>query len=164
MAKRPKKKIKKELKGLGRALVDPRTEEASLVALLRRFSIYTWESPVNVQHREAIINGVRIRCINEHAIDVAGRSGTDQNGRMTWKLSDFICKSDNRRFQEPISFLATPHAKAPVYVTVHVSQPILPQPPDDVVVRVFSWNSNGEPAPSIPFSWRCRALTFSIPE
>lgn len=161
MPKRAKRKARDDLTDqLTGGLIDPETEEASLISLLRRFSIYTREDPVTVQEREGVINGVRITCLDDRAIDVAGRSGTDGDGRMTWRIGDFICRSSAQRFREPICFLATPHSKTLVHVTTHVSQPFLPQVPNDVVVEVFSWDPNGDPAPNVPFSWRCRVLTF----
>ena len=164
MSKRGEKKSSDHLaKRLVGTLIDSGIDEVSLITILRRFSIYTRENPVSVLEREPVINGVRVRCVDDEAIDVAGRSGTDEDGRMTWRISDFICLGHRTRFREPICFLATPHSKTPIHITTHVSRSILPDAPDDVVVEVFSWDSNGEPAPRVAFSWRCRVLTFDIP-
>jgi hypothetical protein len=104
------------------------------------------------------------RCYRNNGIDLSGGSITDSAGRMTWRLLNFVCPENipQRGFpiDFPISFVATPITDKPGYITVK----FMPQPqPNDVTIEVYSWDKQGEPAPSMPFYWRCRIpLTLII--
>src|SRR5262245_23011234 len=37
---------------------------------------------------------VPVRCYPSEAIDLGGQAVTDAAGRLTWKLSDFVCRND----------------------------------------------------------------------
>ncbi len=92
-------------------------------------------------------------CLEHEAIDVAGQSRTGDDGSMTWRLTDVICAAPGRTIRAPASFVATPITTGPIYLTTKI---VIPDPPDDLVVSVFTWDSSGTPAPQIAFSWRCR--------
>jgi len=92
-------------------------------------------------------------CLEHEAIDVAGQSRTGEDGSMTWRLTDVICAASGRTIREPASFVATPITTGPIYLTTKI---VIPDPPDDLVVSVFTWDSSGTAAPGIAFSWRCR--------
>ena len=100
------------------------------------------------------------KCIQDQAIDIAGQSQTGDDGTMTWRLTDFICRSANTTLVEPpASFVATPISQSPVYLTTTIEFPE-PAAEDessrDLIVEVFTWDPGGSSAPRIPFSWRCR--------
>ena len=92
-------------------------------------------------------------CVKHDTIDVAGQSRTGEDGKMIWRLTDVICASAGRAIRAPASFVATPITTEPSYLTTKI---VIPNPPDDLVVHVFTWDSSGKAAPKIPFSWRCR--------
>ena len=103
---------------------------------------------------------------NFNSIDLSGGSITDATGRTTWRLLNTVCLEDVPQggflIDYPISFVATPISDKPGYITV---KQVLPSPqPNDVFIEVYSWDKAGEPAPSMPFYWRCRIpLTIIIP-
>jgi hypothetical protein len=86
-------------------------------------------------------------------MDLSGMSTTDSVGRMMWRLSKFLCSREKiPPIDFPDNFVTTPFAGDPVYMTVVPHIELLP----DLVYEVYSWDKNGEPAPSIHFYWRCR--------
>jgi hypothetical protein len=103
------------------------------------------------------------RCFPSNGIDLSGGSVTDSAGRMTWILSNFVCPENipGRGFpiEFPVSFVATPLTDKPCYITVKF---IVPTIPNDVIIEVYSWDKQGESAPSTPFYWRCRIPLASI--
>ena len=142
----------------GSLLGEPKIEEVSLIKFFRRISSFTRDK-VNVKEQELVVGGQKRRCIVSEAIDVAGRSGTGTDGKVVLRLNDFVC--GNFSYEEPISFVATPHSSSPVYLTTNVT---VPDPPNDVFVEVFTWNQTGMPIPNIAFSWRCQAQIFFAPD
>jgi hypothetical protein len=125
----------------------------------QRPSVRTSDFDAYVQEREPVIDGVRITCLDAKVIDISGRAATGADGRTEWKLRDFIvpCDGDFDEFDRPMSFVATPHSSTPVYLTItHADSIFHPFPSNDVVVEVFTWDKDGNPAPNITFSWRCR--------
>ena len=99
---------------------------------------------------------LRRECRGSQSIDLGGRAATDASGKLTWKLSDFVCESD-QVYSHPVSFVATPFSADPVSLTALV-QSIGP----DLVVEVFTWDSSGAAAPQVPFAWRCWVPTSVI--
>ena len=97
--------------------------------------------------------GGRRECSQFGAIDIAGPSQTGDDGKMTWRLTDFICPGGEPIVEPPASFVATPISQSPVFLTTTIE---FPDPPSDLIVTVFTWDSAGSSAPRIPFSWRCR--------
>lgn len=126
----------------------------------QRPSVFTLEGDANIPEREPVIDGVRISCVrNNRVIDVSGRASTGADGRTRWKLRDFIVPCDGRisSFEKPMSFVATPHSSSPVYLTIKpLDGFFVPSPSDDVVVDVFTWDKDGNPALKVVFSWRFR--------
>lgn len=92
-------------------------------------------------------------CVEYEAVDVAGQAQTDDEGKMTWRLTDFICAGTDRKVEGPASFVATPITMEPTYLTTRI---VIPNQADDLIVHVFTWDSSGSPAARIRFSWRCR--------
>jgi hypothetical protein len=99
--------------------------------------------------------GQRETCQDVSAIDVAGQSSTGADGTRRWRLKDFIC--GGRDVRRPVSFVATAATGRPVTVTALIAS-LAP----DLEVDVFTWTPAGDPAPNVPFSWRCWAETFVI--
>ena len=89
------------------------------------------------------------------AIDATGQLRTGDDGTITWRLADVICPGpgDVQIVEGPASFVATPITTAPIFLTTRI---VFPDPPEDLIVHVFTWDSNGTPAPKVAFSWRCR--------
>lgn len=93
---------------------------------------------------------VPTRCFESDAIDLGGQAVTDNSGRFTWKLSNFVCKADRAGYQTPASFVTTALSSAPIFLTARIVSSGV-----DLVIDVFSWDTNGAPAPNIRFAWRC---------
>jgi hypothetical protein len=92
---------------------------------------------------------LRERCFRVRDLDVGGRAATGRDGKMTWRLSDFLCEKSGWAFLDPVSFVATAQAKTNVTITAGA-----PATGADVTIEVFSWDANGAPAPNVRFSWR----------
>lgn len=126
----------------------------------QRPSFFTTHQNASIQEVQPVIDGVRKSCvIGLNVIDVSGRASTGADGRTKWKLRDFIvpCDSEFFEFERPMSFVATPHSSSPIYLTINPVEGFFdPSPSDDVVVDVFTWDKDGNPAPRVTFSWRFR--------
>lgn len=132
---------------------EARAKDALSIRLYSATSIYSNDRPWIHIVSWLPINGPIRRCIQDFAIDIAGRSRTDAQGRMSWKLSDYICRATVPTVEEPASFVATPVTDTPAYLTTRIA---IPSPPSDLLVDVFSWQPGGGPAGNVFFSWRCR--------
>ena len=88
-------------------------------------------------------------CFGARDLDVGGRAATGRDGKLTWRLSDFICEQPGGDYTDPVSFVAT--AQADAAVTITIGAPVVG---NDVTLDVFSWDSSGAPAPNVRFSWR----------
>ena len=96
-------------------------------------------------------------CTKMGGIDLSGRSMTDFTGRTIWRLADILCPGDDGMpLGFPINFIATPEIAKPAYITVKLAG--IQKSSNDVIVEVFTWDNEGNPAPSIPFYWRCRVM------
>ncbi len=98
------------------------------------------------------------RCIlNYDGIDLSGGSVTGSAGRTTWRLSNFVCREsgldEGLAVDFPVSFVATPLSDKPAYITVKFLGVVTPK---DLDIEVYSWDSQGNPAPFTYFYWRCR--------
>lgn len=99
--------------------------------------------------------GPREFCFAGPGMDIGGKAVTGSDGRMQWKLTNYICENGPLAVDEPVSFVATPRAASAVMMTsTTVSTG------SDLVIDVFSWNPDGSPAPGTRFSWRC---WFNLP-
>ena len=96
-------------------------------------------------------------------LDATGRTATGADGKRVFLLSDFIC-SDTNSFAEPVFLLATPKTATACYVTLMHELVRNPDSPifNDLQITAFTWKPNGEPAPNIPFDWRCRVVSNII--
>jgi len=128
------------------------------ITLTQRYSIFTKEM-AKVKERDIGFTFEKqvVRCVDEPTIDIAGASTTNNDGKFTWRLNNFVCWEDE--YGVPISFVATPHSQSPICLTIDIDYLSLP---GDVVVKVFTWDLNGRPAPKIRFSWRCRTRRLII--
>lgn len=123
-----------------------------------RTSAYNFERDGSLILREDSPVILDPRCYANDGIDLSGGSVTDSKGRMTWRLLNSVCPEyvpkEGFPIDFPLSFVATPMTDKPVYITVKfVGVKNLPK---DVIFEVYSWNKQGQPAPFLPFYWRCR--------
>lgn len=86
------------------------------------------------------------RCESHSIYDLGGSGKTDAQGVMHLKLSRFHCE-DPKRFERPLSVVATPRGTEPVYLTVSVKSK------DEI--DVHSWRTGAVAAPNVSFYWRC---------
>lgn len=117
----------------------------------RRLSAYNKGFALKV--KEVDTRFPRMPCLRMEGMDLSGVSTTDSFGVMVWRLSEFLCYGEKvPPIELPINFVATPFTRDPVYITALGDATELPF---DLFFQVFSWDKNGEPAPDIPFYWRC---------
>ena len=90
------------------------------------------------------------RCFDSGAIDLGGQAVTDSAGRLTWKLSNFVCRADRASIVKPETFVATAMSSSPIFLTTRTLSA-----GSDLVIDVFSWDTDGAPAPNVRFAWRC---------
>jgi hypothetical protein len=100
--------------------------------------------------------GPREFCFSGQAMDIGGKSITGSDGKMRWILTNYICEDALRVIEEPVAFVATPRATGPVLMTSNTVST-----GTDLVIDVFSWNTDGTPAANTRFSWRC---WFNFPQ
>jgi hypothetical protein len=100
---------------------------------------------------------VPARCFASDAIDLGGQAVTDAAGRLTWKLSNFVCKGDRANYLAPPAFVATAMSSAAIVLTTRTVSL-----GSDLVIDVFSWDASGAPAPNVRFAWRCWIPTQAI--
>lgn len=100
---------------------------------------------------------VPVRCFDNESLDLGGHAVTDSAGRLTWKLSSFVCQADRSSYVAPATFVTTAMSSSPIFLTTRTLSI-----GSDLVIDVFSWDTNGVPAPNVRFAWRCWVLKFSI--
>jgi len=100
---------------------------------------------------------VPARCFDSGSLDLGGQAVTDNAGRFTWKLSSFVCKADRGNYAAPATFVTTAMSSSPIFLTTQTLSI-----GSDLVIDVFSWDTNGAPAPNVRFAWRCWVPTQSI--
>jgi hypothetical protein len=125
-------------------------EALALIQLFQDVAIST-ETPSRTTQRSLLISRHN-RCTDSRVIDVSGFAQTQNNGQVTFRLSNFLCPA-GEIFSLPINVLATPISAKPFFVTV---MHVLVNNGTDVEITVFSWDANGAPAPNVAFNWRCR--------
>jgi hypothetical protein len=103
--------------------------------------------------------GLKEKCSTSQGFDVGGKSSTGTTGHLTWKLSNYVCENPGSTFLEPASFVATAQSESPVVMTTKTLSS-----GDDLVIKVFSWLMNGNPAPNVRFTWRCWCESPFLPE
>jgi hypothetical protein len=97
------------------------------------------------------------RCFPSGSLDLGGQAVTDNTGRFTWKLSNFVCAADRSSYLAPTSFVATAMSLTPAFltsVTLSIGA--------DLIVDVLSWTPSGVSAPNVRFAWRCWVPAQSI--
>ena len=103
-------------------------------------------------------------CSPATLLDVAGNTSTLTDGKRVFRLSDFLC-STNNSFAPPVNLVATPRSASPGYATstlTLVPNPAFPGAFIDVEITIFTWAPNGSPAPSVSVDWRCRLVQIPI--
>lgn len=97
-------------------------------------------------------------CTSTKILEVCGTSATGSSGTAEIKLTDFVCLRKAEagghydRIILPVFFVATARSDAPVHVTAQVSTPA-----NEIVVKVFAWNSSGVAVPGVLVDWHCCA-------
>ncbi|MGB5558599.1 MAG: hypothetical protein WBN04_11370, partial [Paracoccaceae bacterium] len=89
------------------------------------------------------------------AMDIGGKSVTGSDGKLRWKLSNYICDIGIVFIDEPVAFVATARATVARMMTSNTVST-----GRDLEIDVFSWDSDGKPASGTRFSWRC---WFNLP-
>jgi hypothetical protein len=102
--------------------------------------------------RRHLFVGLPNSCYVNRLMDVSGFALTASNGQSLFRLSNFICPTDEVFFQ-PVNVVATPISSTPCFLTVTHS---LVNNGADVEITVFAWDANGAAAPNVSFNWRCR--------
>ena len=130
-------------------------------------NVLTRNLDASVKVVELILNGQIKRCeYNKQVIDISGSNATNNQGEMIWKLREVIdpCDDGLGLFCDPYSFVATPISNKPVFITVQRLglSALGASCSKDVVFKIFSWDSKGNPAPGIGFYWRCRVVQESL--
>lgn len=94
--------------------------------------------------------GTKGLCYIGDSLDLGGKAQTGTDGKVSWKLSNFICGPGPAKLDEPVSFVATARANHPIIITSDIVKT-----GGDLEIDVYSWELSGEPAPETRFSWRC---------
>lgn len=102
-------------------------------------------------------NSVRARCFDIGSLDLGGQATTGGDGHLTWKLSNFVCRRGGNSYLTPTAFVTTAISSSPVFLTTRI---VSTGP--DLVIDVFSWDTNGDRAASVRFAWRCWVQEQSI--
>ena len=92
------------------------------------------------------------RCYGTRLLDVSGFWFTGNDGKRTFRLTDFICHT-GERFGQPINVVATPLSPTACFLTLNHT---LVDDGADVEIEVWSWDAAGAAAPGVSFDWRCR--------
>lgn len=94
--------------------------------------------------------GPREFCFAGQSMDIGGKAATGADGKMRWKLSNYICDLGQIIIEEPIAFVATARSTTPVVMTTNTISV-----GNDLEIDVFSWDQSGNPSPGKRYSWRC---------
>lgn len=94
--------------------------------------------------------GPREFCFSGQAMDIGGKAVTGSDGKMRWKLTNYICEDRLMVVDEPVAFVATARATVARMMTSNTVST-----GKDLEIDVFSWDSDGNPAGGTSFSWRC---------
>ena len=62
-------------------------------------------------------NEVLARCFDSGSLDLGGQAVTDSAGRLTWKLSNSVCKPDRAIYVAPATFVTTAISSSPIFLS-----------------------------------------------
>jgi hypothetical protein len=102
-------------------------------------------------------------CSVAQLYDLSGFGRTEADGSVGLRIREFLCPgAENFVIQgaDEVWVVATPRSSEPVYLTHLVLAPedppgpLPPPDPNDIQVRIFAWDSAGQPAPNVSFTWR----------
>lgn len=93
-------------------------------------------------------------CESTIFMDVFGTAKTDGSGKLKINLADYVCRGP---FFAPAFAVATAVTGRCVTMTINA---ILTDP-ENVYLNAESWDSQGDPRPSVDFSWFSRIRTNS---
>jgi hypothetical protein len=106
-------------------------------------------------------------CAPANLMDVNGFWTTASDGKIAFRLSDFICFTppldiEHNFFLSPINVVATPYIAEPYFLTIqHTFIKNTKGYSVDVEIQVFAWDANRKAAnKNIDFDWRCRVWFF----
>jgi hypothetical protein len=71
-------------------MMDVEKETSLILPLQFPISAYNFES-ATIKNRRSVLPVTTFCTNNNQTVDLSGSSGTDVNGQMIWKLSDFMC-------------------------------------------------------------------------
>jgi hypothetical protein len=106
-------------------------------------------------------------CVSSTLLDASATAATGTTGSVTFLLSSSICLPLVRSLAAPINLQATVRSERPFFLTMTyalVPDPSSPTSNNDLKITVHTWDANGNPAPSVPFDWRCRLVSNQIIE
>jgi len=136
-------------------VIDTNSEKIEEFQKLGRLRLSAYNRKISLKVKEDHPLIPLPRCFEREGMDLSGGSMTDSTGRMIWRLSNYLCKGETvPPVDFPVSFIATPLIEKPMYVTVKYIE--VETSPNDLVLEVYSWDNRGEPAPFMPYYWRCR--------
>lgn len=104
-------------------------------------------------------------CVSSTLLDGSASSVTGSTGNITFLLSSAICLPLVRSLAAPINVQATARTVTPSFVTMTYSlvpDPNSPNSYNDLQITVYSWDHSGNPAPNVPFDWRCRLVSNQV--
>jgi hypothetical protein len=110
----------------------------------------------------------RKRCHAESLVDLAASGRTGDDGSVTLRIQDSFCRHLNIEDLNQVWVVALPRSREAVHLTHVLVPPFdppgpIPQDPNDVRIRFFSWDSSGAPKPHVFFTWRVLFVTYSDP-
>ncbi len=143
---------------LGRDVaIDPTGQE---VVLRDVIASYSWtEGQVTSRHIGTTGQSTKA-CRSVRLLDVSGMSYTGSHGTVQFELNDYFCGDSDSSGLHPMNFVATPRSRQPVLLTAMRSLTA----GQGVQIEVMTWDATGNPAPNIPFDWRCRMPRETIVE
>lgn len=109
-------------------------------------------------------------CTETSVVNVCGAGITDNEGRRTLELEDFVCiryrspgaGEGYQYLTSPFYFVATPRTQAPALLTFTFE--VQGQDPQTKIrITVSSWDLNGQPRPHTKFDWHCCIQHVIVP-
>jgi hypothetical protein len=103
----------------------------------------------------------RKTCGPVELLDLAGYGRTGADGSVRLHVPDFLCRDLTIEQEDEVWVVATPRSSQPVYLThlvvrppTHPGPPGPAPPPSPIQVRIFAWDSAGQPKAGVSFTWR----------